>query len=58
MACNGMFGAGDDGMITAPNMDKQFTLSKCEIAVFDRNVYNLLQEVELLHDMAKVWFSF
>ena len=57
MACNGMFGAGDNGMITAPNPDKQFTLSMCEIAVLERKVYNLLREVEMLHDIAKVSFA-
>ncbi|XP_052810872.1 alpha-mannosidase 2C1-like isoform X3 [Mya arenaria] len=53
MACNGMFGAGDNGMIAPPDLNRQFTLSCCEVAVFDRRVYNLIREVELLHDMAK-----
>ncbi|XP_053397678.1 alpha-mannosidase 2C1-like isoform X2 [Mercenaria mercenaria] len=53
MACNGMFGAGTDTMISPPNLDKQFTLSTCEVAVFNRKAYNLLREIEFLHDMAK-----
>jgi hypothetical protein len=59
MACNGMFGAGDNGMITPPNLNKQFTLSMCEVAVFNRKAYTLLREIEFLHDMAKVcWKGF
>lgn len=54
MACNGMFGAGDNGMIKPPDLNKQFTLSCCEVAVFDRRVYNLLRDIELLYDLAKV----
>ena len=54
MACNGMFGAGANSMISPPNMDKQFQLAQCEIAIFDRKVYNLLRDVELLYEMAKV----
>jgi len=55
MACNGMFGAGDNGMIAPPDMERQFTLACCEIVVFDRRVYNLIRDVELLHDIAKVF---
>ncbi|KAL4232509.1 hypothetical protein ACF0H5_007201 [Mactra antiquata] len=53
MACNGMFGAGDNGMIAPPKLDKTFTLNFCQVAVFNRKAYNLLREVELLHDIAK-----
>ncbi|KAL3883418.1 hypothetical protein ACJMK2_029685 [Sinanodonta woodiana] len=53
MACNGLFGTGDNGMINPPNPNRTFTLSRAEVAVFDRAVYNLVREVELLHDMAR-----
>ncbi|XP_077998328.1 alpha-mannosidase 2C1-like isoform X2 [Glandiceps talaboti] len=52
MACNTPFGAGG-GLIQAPDMSKQFTLSTVEIAVFDRDVYDLLMDFELLVDMVK-----
>ncbi|XP_060596944.1 alpha-mannosidase 2C1-like isoform X1 [Ruditapes philippinarum] len=53
MACNGMFGAGTDTMISPPNLEKQFTLSTCEVAVYNRQAFNLYREVEFLHDIAK-----
>ena len=55
MACNAILGEGKDSMIGPPNMDKSFTLSQAEIAVFDREVYDLIIDIETLHDMAKVW---
>ena len=54
MACNGMFGAGEGSMISPPNLDRHYTLSMCEVAIFSRKAYNLLREVEFLHDIAKV----
>jgi alpha-mannosidase len=54
MACNGVLGVGKDSMIGPPDMNKSFTLSQAEIAVFDREVYDLILDVETLHDMAKV----
>ncbi|XP_048766025.2 alpha-mannosidase 2C1-like [Ostrea edulis] len=53
MACNGVLGVGKDSMIGAPDMNKFFTLSQAEIAVFDREAYDLILDVETLHDMAK-----
>ena len=58
MACNGLFGAGDNGMIEPADPNKYFTLSCCEAVVFDRQVYDLLRDVEMLHDVAKVLVSF
>lgn len=54
MACNRILGEGKDSMIGPPDMNKTFTLSQAEIAVFDREVYDLIIDVETLHDMAKV----
>ncbi|KAG1650836.1 Alpha-mannosidase 2C1 [Nymphon striatum] len=53
MACNTLFGAGADSMIAPPDPDKYFTLGLAEIAVFDREVYDLLVDLELIHDLAK-----
>lgn len=57
MACNTLFGAGN-GLINPPVPDKTFTLSQAEIAVFDRDVYQLMLDIETLHDMAKVLNNF
>ena len=56
MACNTLFGAGN-GLINPPVPDKTFTLSQAEIAVFDRDVYQLMLDIETLHDMAKVCWT-
>lgn len=53
MACNRILGEGKDSMIGPPDMNKTFTLSQAEIAVFDREVYDLIIDIETLHDMAK-----
>ncbi|XP_063403459.1 alpha-mannosidase 2C1-like [Mytilus trossulus] len=52
MACNTLFGAGD-GLINPPVPDKTFTLSQAEISVFHRDVFELILDIETLHDMAK-----
>ncbi|XP_070578443.1 alpha-mannosidase 2C1-like [Ptychodera flava] len=52
MACNEMFGGGN-GLINPPDENKEFQLSTAEIAVFDRDVYNLITDFELLIGMAK-----
>ncbi|VDI59980.1 alpha-mannosidase, partial [Mytilus galloprovincialis] len=52
MACNTLFGAGD-GLINPPVLDKTFTLSQAEISVFHRDVFELILDIETLHDMAK-----
>ncbi|ESO98562.1 hypothetical protein LOTGIDRAFT_142661 [Lottia gigantea] len=53
MACNGLLGCGLNGMINPPDFKKCFTLQQAELAVFDRQVYKLMIDVEILHDMAK-----
>ncbi|XP_008941963.1 PREDICTED: alpha-mannosidase 2C1, partial [Merops nubicus] len=54
LACNGLFGAGKGSMIAPPDPDRRFTLSRAELAVFNRDVYELLVDLEILLDMAKV----
>uniref|UniRef100_A0A8B9J1X0 Mannosidase alpha class 2C member 1 n=1 Tax=Amazona collaria TaxID=241587 RepID=A0A8B9J1X0_9PSIT len=54
LACNGLFGAGKGSMIAPPDPDKRFTLSKAELMVFNRDVYELLVDLEILLDMAQL----
>ena len=54
MAANGMFGAGKDGLINAPDASRQYTLSMAEIAVFDPFCYELLLDLTVIIDLAKV----
>ena len=54
VAANGMFGAGKDGMINAPDPAREYTLSMAEIAVFDAAVYEVLMDLTVIIDMAKV----
>lgn len=54
LACNGLFGAGKGSMIAPPDPDRRFTLSKAELVIFNRDVYELLVDLEILLDMAQV----
>ena len=54
MAANGMFGAGKDGLINAPDPKRHYTLSMAEIAVFDAEVYEVLMDLTVIIDLAKV----
>lgn len=58
MACNHLFGIGSIAIVTAEDEKKRFALVQAEVAVFDREVYNLILDVETLHDIAKVRFFF
>lgn len=42
-------------MIAPPDPDRRVTLSKAELVVFNRDVYELLVDLEILLDMAQVW---
>ncbi|XP_008843092.2 alpha-mannosidase 2C1 isoform X4 [Nannospalax galili] len=53
VACNGLLGAGKGSMIAAPDPEKMFQLTRAELAVFHRNVYRLLVDLELLLGIAK-----
>ena len=57
MACNGLFGAGQNGMISPVDPNRQFTLQQAEVATFDRDVYDLITDMEILHGIAKVMSS-
>ncbi|XP_077120078.1 alpha-mannosidase 2C1 [Ranitomeya variabilis] len=54
MACNGLFGAGQGGMIAPVDPKKTFTLQRAELAVFNRDVQELLLDFEILYDMARL----
>ena len=54
MACNKVLGVGDGDFIKPPKSDKQFTLRRAEILIFDRKVYDLLLDFEVLIDIIKV----
>lgn len=54
LACNGLFGAGRGGDIEPPDMDRYYELEECCLAVFDPNAWELLHDVTLLLELAKV----
>ena len=54
MAANGMFGAGKDGLINAPDPARQYTLTMAEVAVFDAACYQVLMDLTVIIDLAKV----
>ncbi|KGL94651.1 Alpha-mannosidase 2C1, partial [Charadrius vociferus] len=54
LACNGLFGAGKGSMIAPPDPERRFTLSKAELVIFNRDVYELLVDLEILLDMAQL----
>lgn len=53
MACNTIFGGGSPNMISPPDTKKYFTLQQADIAVFDRQVFDLVMDLEVLYGMAK-----
>ncbi|XP_063782374.1 alpha-mannosidase 2C1 [Pseudophryne corroboree] len=54
MACNSLFGAGQGGMIAPVDPHKTFTLQKAELAIFHRDVEELILDFEVLYSMAKL----
>ena len=54
MAANGMFGAGKDGLINPPDPSREYRLSMAEVAVFDAACYEVLMDVTVIIDLAKV----
>lgn len=56
MACNGMFGTGGNTMISPPLSSRYFELSMAEIAVFDRDCYQLIVDLTVVIGMAKVGY--
>ena len=56
MAANGLFGAGGNSMIGPPDQKKSFVLSRVEIAVLDKDIYKVMNDLKILIDMAQVMF--
>ena len=54
MACNGLFGAGIHGMISPTDPNQTYTLSKADVAIFDRDVAELFWDLQIMYEMAKV----
>ncbi|XP_075432236.1 alpha-mannosidase 2C1 isoform X2 [Ascaphus truei] len=54
MACNGLFGAGRGSMIAPADPHKKFSLQRAELAIFQRDVHELLLDFEVIYDMAKL----
>lgn len=54
MAANGMFGAGKDGLINAPDPAREYTLTMAEVAVFDAACYQVVMDLTVIIDLAKV----
>ena len=54
MACNDLFGAGEGSQISPPNPNKKFKLEKCEIAIIDTDVQQLLIDFEVMIQLVKV----
>ncbi|XP_015920065.1 alpha-mannosidase 2C1 [Parasteatoda tepidariorum] len=53
MACNTLQGVGAPTMISPPDRKKYFTLELADIACFDRQVYDLVMDFEILYGIAK-----
>uniref|UniRef100_K7E872 Glycoside hydrolase family 38 central domain-containing protein n=1 Tax=Ornithorhynchus anatinus TaxID=9258 RepID=K7E872_ORNAN len=53
MACSGLCGDGQGSMIQPPDRHKKFAVSRAQLAVFQREVHELLVDLETLMDMAK-----
>ncbi|XP_029431160.1 LOW QUALITY PROTEIN: alpha-mannosidase 2C1 [Rhinatrema bivittatum] len=54
MACNKLFGAGNNIMIAPPDPNKKFVVQRAELVVFNRDVHELLVDFEILLDMARL----
>lgn len=53
VACNGMFGCGNNGMINPPDPQRTFTLVEASLALYDKEAAQLVRLLRLLHDVAK-----
>eukprot|EP01041_Mallomonas_annulata_P002668 gene2668-5247_t len=51
MACNGMFGNGQGGMIMPPDPNRTFTLNQVELVVINKLIFDLYWDMKVLYDM-------
>ena len=58
MACNSVFGAGDNGVINPPKLDRTFRLEQVELIIQDEDVFQLICDFEVLIGLAKVRVHF
>lgn len=56
MACNEMFGAGKEGLIQPPDPEKTYCLKQCEIAIFQREIWNLYCDYKIIFDSVMLSF--
>ncbi|EME27109.1 alpha-mannosidase II [Galdieria sulphuraria] len=57
MAASGLFGVGQGGDIEPPDEHRYFLLEKVSVAVFDRDIWNLLCDLTLLAEAARLLYS-
>ncbi|KAK2716667.1 hypothetical protein QYM36_006971, partial [Artemia franciscana] len=55
MQCCDMFGAGKGGMIEPPDEDRVYQLKMVEVLAFQRDVFNIFRDLELLYEYAKFY---
>jgi alpha-mannosidase len=53
MACNEMFGNGNNGMIQPPNPSKSFTLSDLKLVLINTHAYDLYWDLIVMCDLVK-----
>jgi alpha-mannosidase len=53
MACNGMFGVGNNGQINPPEPNRMFQLKTCEIAAIDQEASKLWFDFQIISGMAR-----
>lgn len=53
MACNGMFGAGNSGLIGPPDPNRFFNLNEVDLAVPNKLAWELLHDFQIILGMAK-----
>ena len=58
MACNSVFGAGENGVINPPKLDRTFRLEQVELIIQDEDVFQLICDFEVLIGLAKVRMHF
>ncbi len=54
VAANGLFGAGEGGLINPPDPSRHYPLSTVDVAVFNQEAYDLLVDLTTIIDMARV----
>ncbi|KNE68312.1 hypothetical protein, variant 2 [Allomyces macrogynus ATCC 38327] len=53
MACNGLFGNGEGGMIAPPSENRYYTLQEAHIAVWNEKAQQLRMDWHIIRDMAR-----